>query len=64
MAETEIRLEIVTPDSTVYSEVVDHVVVPRGAVAVELLQGPVLPIGFSPLFYPAVFVEDSLKTEH
>jgi F-type H+-transporting ATPase subunit epsilon len=28
MAETHIRLDIVTPDATVYSETVDHVVVP------------------------------------
>ena len=36
MAETEIRLEIVTPDSTVYSEVVDHVVVPTANGRIDL----------------------------
>ena len=38
MAETEIRLEIVTPDSTVYSEIVDHVVVPTANGKVDLYQ--------------------------
>ena len=38
MAETEIRLEIVTPDSTVYSEVVDHVVVPTANGRIDLYQ--------------------------
>jgi len=38
MAETEIRLEIVTPDSTVYSEVVDHVVVPTANGRIDILQ--------------------------
>ena len=38
MAETEIRLEIVTPDSTVYSEVVDHVVVPTANGKIDLFQ--------------------------
>jgi F-type H+-transporting ATPase subunit epsilon len=37
MAETEIRLEIVTPDSTVYSEIVDHVVVPTANGKIDLL---------------------------
>ena len=36
MAETEIRLEIVTPDSTVYSEVVEHVVVPTANGRIDL----------------------------
>lgn len=36
MADTEIRLEIVTPDSTVYSEVVDHVVVPTANGRIDL----------------------------
>ena len=36
MAEKEIRLEIVTPDSTVYSEVVDHVVVPTANGKIDL----------------------------
>lgn len=38
MAETEIRLEIVTPDSTVYSDIVDHVVVPTANGKVDLYQ--------------------------
>ena len=38
MAETEIRLEIVTPDSTVYSEIVDHVVVPTANGKIDLFQ--------------------------
>jgi F-type H+-transporting ATPase subunit epsilon len=38
MAETEIRLEIVTPDSTVYSEIVDHVVVPTANGKIDLWQ--------------------------
>ena len=38
MAETEIRLEIVTPDRTVYSEIVDHVVVPTANGKVDLYQ--------------------------
>ena len=38
MAETEIRLEIVTPDSTVYSDIVDHVVVPPANGKVDLYQ--------------------------
>ena len=38
MAETEIRLEIVTPDSTVYSEVVDHVVVPTANGRIDLYE--------------------------
>ena len=38
MAETEIRLEIVTPDSTVYSEVVDHVVVPTANGRIDLFE--------------------------
>lgn len=38
MAETEIRLEIVTPDSTVYSEIVDHVVVPTANGKIDLYQ--------------------------
>ncbi len=38
MAETEIRLEIVTPDRTVYSEIVDHVVVPTANGKIDLFQ--------------------------
>ena len=38
MAEKEIRLEIVTPDSTVYSEVVDHVVVPTANGKIDLYE--------------------------
>ncbi len=38
MAETEIRLEIVTPDRTVYSEIVDHVVVPTTNGKIDLFQ--------------------------
>jgi len=38
MAETEIRLVIVTPDSTVYSDIVDHVVVPTANGKVDLYQ--------------------------
>ncbi len=38
MAETEIRLEIVTPESTVYSEVVDHVVVPTANGRIDLYE--------------------------
>ena len=38
MAEAEIRLEIVTPDSTVYSDIVDHVVVPTANGKVDLYQ--------------------------
>ena len=38
MAETEIRLEIVTPDSTVYSDIVNHVVVPTANGKVDLYQ--------------------------
>ena len=38
MAETEIRFEIVTPDSTVYSDIVDHVVVPTANGKVDLYQ--------------------------
>ena len=38
MAETEIRLEIVTPDRTVYSEIVTHVVVPTANGKVDLYQ--------------------------
>ena len=38
MADTEIRLEIVTPDSTVYSEVVDHVVVPTANGRIDLFE--------------------------
>ena len=38
MAETEIKLEIVTPDSTVYSDIVDHVVVPTANGKVDLYQ--------------------------
>ena len=38
MAETEIRLEIVTPDSTVYSEVVEHVVVPTANGRIDLYE--------------------------
>ena len=38
MAETEIKLEIVTPDKTVYSEIVDHVVVPTANGKIDILQ--------------------------
>ena len=38
MADTEIRLEIVTPDSTVYSEVVEHVVVPTANGRIDLYE--------------------------
>ena len=38
MAESEIKLEIVTPDCTVYSEIVDHVVVPTANGKIDILQ--------------------------
>ena len=38
MAESEIKLEIVTPDDTVYSEIVDHVVVPTANGKIDILQ--------------------------
>ena len=38
MAETEIKLEIVTHDKTVYSEIVDHVVVPTANGKIDILQ--------------------------
>ena len=38
MAESEIKLEIVTPDNTVYSEIVDHVVVPTANGKIDILQ--------------------------
>jgi F-type H+-transporting ATPase subunit epsilon len=38
MAETHIRLDIVTPDATVYSETVDHVVVPTLNGKVDVFQ--------------------------
>ena len=38
MAETEIKLEIVTPDKTVYSEIVDHVVVPTANGKIDILK--------------------------
>jgi len=38
MADTEIRLEIVTPDSTVYSEVVEHAVVPTANGRIDLYE--------------------------
>jgi F-type H+-transporting ATPase subunit epsilon len=38
MPDSEIKLEIVTPDSTVYSEVVDHVVVPTANGKIDILQ--------------------------
>ena len=38
MAESEIKLEIVTPDSTVYSEIVEHVVVPTANGKIDILQ--------------------------
>ena len=44
MAESEIKLEIVTPDDTVYSEMVDHVVVPtlNGKIDVFQHHAPVI----------------------
>jgi F-type H+-transporting ATPase subunit epsilon len=38
MAETHIKLDIVTPDATVYSETVDHVVVPTLNGKVDVFQ--------------------------
>ena len=38
MANSEIQLDIVTPDSTVYSEVVNHVVVPTANGKIDILQ--------------------------
>ena len=38
MPDLEIKLEIVTPDNTVYSEIVDHVVVPTANGKIDILQ--------------------------
>ena len=38
MPDSEIKLEIVTPDDTVYSEMVDHVVVPTANGKIDVLQ--------------------------
>ena len=38
MANSEIMLEIVTPDGTVYSEMVDHIVVPTANGKIDILQ--------------------------
>ena len=38
MADSKIRLEIVTPESTVYSEVVDHAVIPTANGKIDVLQ--------------------------
>ncbi len=38
MPDSKVRLEIVTPDSTVYSEIVEHVVVPTANGKVDLFQ--------------------------
>ena len=38
MANSEIMLEIVTPDDTVYSEMVDHIVVPTANGKIDILQ--------------------------
>jgi F-type H+-transporting ATPase subunit epsilon len=38
MANSEITLEIVTPDGTVYSEMVDHIVVPTANGKIDILQ--------------------------
>jgi F-type H+-transporting ATPase subunit epsilon len=38
MPDSEIKLEIVTPDNTVYSEIVDHVVVPTANGKIDILQ--------------------------
>ena len=38
MANSEIQLDIVTPDRTVYSEVVNHVVVPTANGKIDILQ--------------------------
>lgn len=38
MPESKVRLEIVTPDSTVYSEIVEHVVVPTANGKIDLFQ--------------------------
>ena len=38
MADSEIQLDIVTPDRTVYSEVVNHVVVPTANGKIDILQ--------------------------
>ena len=38
MPDSKVRLEIVTPDSTVYSEIVEHVVVPTANGKIDLWQ--------------------------
>ena len=38
MPDSKVRLEIVTPDSTVYSEIVEHVVVPTANGKIDLFQ--------------------------
>ena len=38
MPDSKVRLEIVTPDSTVYSELVEHVVVPTANGKIDLFQ--------------------------
>jgi len=38
MPDLEIKLEIVTPDNTVYSDIVDHVVVPTANGKIDILQ--------------------------